>query len=98
MKTAFLTRRRVLLGQEVQEPTVLAFVLGVMGFAILLGAAALGIAFLPAFGHLAWIFAAVAALLAGLVLAFRVPPDYQQGESVRIMFIHVSAAWMSMFV
>ena len=26
------------------------------------------------------------------------PPDYQQGESVRIMFIHVPAAWMSMFV
>jgi heme exporter protein C len=38
-------------------------------------------------------------LAAGLVLAlFVAPPDYQQGESVRIMFIHVSAAWMSMFV
>jgi len=29
---------------------------------------------------------------------FVAPPDYQQGESVRIMFIHVPAAWMSMFV
>ncbi|MEK7712065.1 MAG: heme ABC transporter permease CcmC, partial [Pseudomonadota bacterium] len=28
---------------------------------------------------------------------FVAPPDYQQGESVRIMFIHVPAAWMSMF-
>ena len=26
------------------------------------------------------------------------PPDYQQGDSYRIMFIHVPAAWMSMFV
>ncbi len=29
---------------------------------------------------------------------FVAPPDYQQGESYRIMFIHVPAAWMSMFV
>ena len=35
----------------------------------------------------------------GLYLAlFVAPPDYQQGEAVRIMFIHVPAAWMSMFV
>lgn len=26
------------------------------------------------------------------------PADYQQGESVRIMYVHVPAAWMSMFV
>mgnify|MGYP003851166851 CR=1 FL=1 len=25
------------------------------------------------------------------------PPDYQQGESVRIMYVHVPAAWLSMF-
>lgn len=31
----------------------------------------------------------------GLVVA---PSDYQQGESYRIMFVHVPAAWMSMFV
>jgi len=34
-------------------------------------------------------------LYGGLVLA---PPDYQQGESYRIIYIHVPAAWMSMFV
>jgi len=34
-------------------------------------------------------------LYMGLVLA---PPDYQQGESVRIMYIHVPAAWMSMMI
>jgi heme exporter protein C len=26
------------------------------------------------------------------------PPDYQQGESVRIMYVHVPAAWMSLFI
>lgn len=31
----------------------------------------------------------------GLIVA---PPDYQQGESYRIMFIHVPSAWMSMFI
>jgi len=34
----------------------------------------------------------------GLYLAFFVaPPDYQQGETVRIMFVHVPAAWLAMF-
>src|SRR5512135_2268195 len=38
-------------------------------------------------------------LLSGLYFGlFVAPPDYQQGESYRIMFIHVPAAWMSMFV
>jgi heme exporter protein C len=26
------------------------------------------------------------------------PPDYQQGEAVRIMYVHVPAAWMALFV
>jgi heme exporter protein C len=26
------------------------------------------------------------------------PPDYQQGETVRIMYIHVPSAWMGMFI
>jgi len=29
---------------------------------------------------------------------FSSPADYQQGETVRIMFIHVPAAWMSLFI
>ena len=34
----------------------------------------------------------------GVYLAFFVAPaDYQQGDSVRIMFIHVPAAWLAMF-
>jgi heme exporter protein C len=39
------------------------------------------------------------AFTAGLYLGLGVaPPDYQQGESYRIMFIHVPAAWMSLFI
>ena len=26
------------------------------------------------------------------------PPDYQQGETVRIMYVHVPAAWMALFI
>jgi len=38
-------------------------------------------------------------LAVGLYLAlFVAPPDYQQGEAVRIMFVHVPAAWMASFV
>jgi heme exporter protein C len=49
---------------------------------------------------LPWIWGlTVPFLAAGFVLAlFVAPPDYQQGESVRIMFIHVPAAWMATFV
>jgi heme exporter protein C len=48
---------------------------------------------------LPWLWgAALAGLAVGLYLAFFVaPPDYQQGETVRIMFIHVPSAWLSMF-
>jgi heme exporter protein C len=36
---------------------------------------------------------------AGLVWGlFFAPPDYQQGESVRIIYVHVPAAWMSLFI
>ena len=37
----------------------------------------------------------ISGLIGGLILA---PPDYQQGESYRIIYIHVPAAWMSLFV
>jgi heme exporter protein C len=48
---------------------------------------------------LPWLWAATALVLGtGLYLAFFVAPaDYQQGETVRIMFIHVPAAWLAMF-
>ncbi len=48
---------------------------------------------------LPWLAGASAAVLAiGLWQAlFVAPPDYQQGDSVRIMFVHVPAAWLAMF-
>jgi heme exporter protein C len=52
-----------------------------------------------AFSRLAAPALGVAAVLligAGLGLGLAAPPDYQQGESVRIMFVHVPAAWTAM--
>ncbi len=45
-----------------------------------------------------WVWAIAAILLSyGLYLGLIVsPPDYQQGETVRIMFVHVPAAWIAM--
>ncbi|OYW78991.1 MAG: heme transporter HemC [Asticcacaulis sp. 32-58-5] len=34
----------------------------------------------------------------GLYLCFASPEDYQQGDTVRIMYLHVPAAWMAMAV
>jgi len=46
---------------------------------------------------LPWLAGATIALLAvGLYLGFTAPPDYQQGDTVRVMFIHVPAAWTAM--
>lgn len=43
--------------------------------------------------------ATVLLLIAGLALGlFVAPPDYRQGESVRIMYVHVPAAWMALLV
>src|SRR5580704_670714 len=43
--------------------------------------------------------ATVLVLAIGLYLAlFVAPPDYQQGESVKIMFVHVPAAWLALLV
>ena len=42
---------------------------------------------------------ATACLAVGLYLALIVaPPDYQQGNAVRIMFVHVPSAWMATVV
>jgi len=47
-----------------------------------------------------WLWAGFLLLAAyGLYLGLLVgPADYQQGESVRIMYVHVPAAWMSMMI
>src|SRR6201991_3653720 len=48
---------------------------------------------------LPWLIAATEILLAiGLYQSAIAPDDYQQGGTVKIMFIHVLNAWLSMFV
>ncbi|HYE42159.1 MAG TPA: heme ABC transporter permease CcmC [Caulobacteraceae bacterium] len=37
-------------------------------------------------------------LAAGVWLGFTAPEDYQQGDTVRIMFVHVPASWLSLAV
>jgi heme exporter protein C len=44
---------------------------------------------------IATLAAAAVGLYGGLVLA---PMDYQQGDAYRIIFVHVPAAWMALFV
>ena len=58
-------------------------------------------AFFPIAGRMVPLFGWLAAVLAaaGLYVSFFVAPtDATQGESYRIIFIHVPAAWMSMFI
>src|SRR5271163_747857 len=48
---------------------------------------------------LPWLAAVTAILLAvGLYQSAMAPDDYQQGATVKIMYIHVPNAWLSMFV
>jgi len=57
--------------------------------------------FYPLAGKMVPWFAAAAAILAaiGLYIGFFVAPtDFQQGEAYRIIFVHVPASWMSMFI
>lgn len=57
--------------------------------------------FYPLAGKLIPWFAVTAALfgIAGLYVGFFVAPtDAQQGEGYRIIFVHVPASWMSMFI
>jgi heme exporter protein C len=57
--------------------------------------------FYPLAGRLIPWFAGLAAILTavGLYISFFIAPtDFQQGEGYRIIFIHVPAAWMSMFI
>jgi heme exporter protein C len=46
---------------------------------------------------LPWLAAATAIAFAiGLTMAMNAPDDYQQGATVKIMFLHVPAAWLAM--
>ncbi len=57
--------------------------------------------FYPLAGRLAPIFWVLAIVLIGIGLYmsfFVAPVDYKQGDGYRIIFIHVPASWMSMFI
>ena len=57
--------------------------------------------FYPLAGKIARIatIIAVVLMIVGLYMSFFVAPtDYKQGEGYRIIFVHVPAAWMSMFI
>jgi heme exporter protein C len=48
---------------------------------------------------LPWLIAAtVIAFVVGIALAVAAPDDYQQGATVKIMFVHVPAAWLGSFI
>jgi heme exporter protein C len=48
---------------------------------------------------LPWLWAVAAVVIAvGLYMGFTSPPDYQQGHSAKIMYVHVPAAWLAMAV
>ena len=58
-----------------------------------------GIGFLRRFAKDGFAALAVAFAVAGLYVGFGIAPeDFQQGEVYRIIFIHVPAAWMALFV
>ena len=57
--------------------------------------------FYPLAGKLIPFFSAITAILlaVGLWISFfMAPTDFQQGEGYRIIFVHVPASWMSMFI
>lgn len=45
-----------------------------------------------------WLLAATLVGTTLFVALFIVPADYKQGDTVRIMYVHVPSAWMSLFV
>src|SRR5712691_2439126 len=105
MNISFLTRRRTILDQHVEEPTLVAMALTVLGLAVLLAICVVAMAALPALGFLPWAFAASAALLAWLVLGLRrqrglaAPTGRQRWfrrilASGRMLFISVLTCWL----
>jgi endonuclease/exonuclease/phosphatase family metal-dependent hydrolase len=109
MKINLLTRRRMVLDQQVQEPTLLVLALLVMGLIVALGVCVLAIAGLPAFGYIWWIFAAVAAILAWLVWGIRRKPNTSSPSGrlrwfrrilglARLLFIIVLTCWLGLIM
>jgi endonuclease/exonuclease/phosphatase family metal-dependent hydrolase len=102
-------RRRDVHGEEAREPTLLALVLAVLGLVTLLVLCCSAIIALPSWGYAGWVFAAVAAVLAWLVLRRRGQPvpaaattTGRQKWASRIrgfgrrLFTGVLAAWLGL--
>lgn len=49
---------------------------------------------MPATAGLAGLFLSIG-IISALIIS---PPDYQQGDTVRIMYVHVPSAWMALFI
>jgi heme exporter protein C len=45
-----------------------------------------------------WALASLLILVGLLMAFFGSPPDYQQGQTVKIMYIHVPAAWLALLI
>ena len=59
------------------------------------------VSFYPLAGSLSYAFGTLAALFAGaglFVALFVAPTDATQGDAYRIIYLHVPAAWMAMFI
>lgn len=67
MRDNLLLSRQLILNEEVQEPTLLAMLVAVIGSMALLCVSVVAIVGMPAFGYTWWIFATVAAILVWLV-------------------------------
>jgi endonuclease/exonuclease/phosphatase family metal-dependent hydrolase len=110
MKVHLLTKPRTVHDQQIQEPTLLAILLTLVGFVLLLGVCVVAMASAPALGYLGWTCAAVAALSAWLALGLcrkakpgLAPPTNHQLwfhrilKTGRLVFIGVLACWLGLF-
>jgi endonuclease/exonuclease/phosphatase family metal-dependent hydrolase len=107
MTIRFLTRRKTILDRHVEEPTLVAMALTVLGLAMLLVLCVVAMAALPALGFLPWAFAVLAVLLVWLVLGFRRQQDLSASTGRqrwvrrilvlgRMLFIGVVTGWLGL--
>jgi endonuclease/exonuclease/phosphatase family metal-dependent hydrolase len=106
MRIPFLTRQHMVKDQQVQEPTLLAISLTVLGLMVLLGVCIVAMIGLPALGYLGWTFAAVATVWAWLVLGLRRKPNptptgrrrwfRRIRGAARLLFIGVLTCWLGL--
>jgi endonuclease/exonuclease/phosphatase family metal-dependent hydrolase len=109
MCTSFLTRPYRGEGQQVREPTLLAIILTVIGFAVLLGVCVVAMAGLPALGYLGWTCGVVLVLQVWLVRGLRRRPGTGSPSPTarqrwfrcitflgRLLFLGVLTCWLGL--